>query len=94
MARSRGSVASAPVRSRLAWLIGLAGLLALLRRRRPHVAAAELRRKLDETQAEQPTEEGAPARLAAADLDDRRRQVHDAGRAAVDEMRGPATPEA
>ena len=100
MARSRGSVASAPVRSRLAWLIGVAGLLALLRRRRPHVEvepgdpAAELRRKLDETQAEQPTKERAPASPAAADLDDRRRQVHDAGRAAVDEMRGPATPEA
>jgi hypothetical protein len=89
------------VRSRLAWLIGLAGLLALLRRRRPRVSvaapgdpAAELRRKLDETLAESPAEEGAPAPPPPAELDERRRQVHDAGRAAVDEMRGPATPEA
>jgi hypothetical protein len=86
------------VRSRLAWVIGLAGLLALLRRRRPHAAvvtgpdpAEELRRRLDETRTEPPAPEPSPA--ASADVDDRRREVHEAGRAAVDEMRGPATPE-
>jgi C4-dicarboxylate-specific signal transduction histidine kinase len=89
------------VRSRLPWLIGLAGLLALLRRRRPRVAvvehgdpAVDLRRKLDETVVERAAEEQAPAPSAPAEVDERRRQVHDAGRAAVDEMRGPATPEA
>jgi hypothetical protein len=59
----------------------------------PADPAAELRRKLDETLSEPPAEERAPAPPAAAELDERRRQVHDAGRAAVDEMRGPATPE-
>jgi hypothetical protein len=83
------------VRSRLAWLIGLAGLLALLRRLRPRPAelasapdpAAELRRKLDATREETPVPEAPPP---ADDLDARRRQVHDAGRAAVDEMGLPA----
>jgi hypothetical protein len=85
------------VRSRLAWLIGLAGLLALLRRSRPRRAvtepladpAAELRRKLDA--AEEPPTASAPEPVGA-DLDERRRRVHDTGRAAVDEM-GGAPPE-
>ena len=78
------------MRSRVAWLIGLAGLVAFLRRRRPRAAAVEpvgdspadeLRRKLDEVR-------GAPAaETPAAGLGERRRQVHDAGRAVVDEMR-------
>ena len=85
------------MRSRVAWLIGLAGLLAFLRRRRSQAVAvepvadshaAELRRKLDENRREAPADETPPA----AGLDERRRQVHDSGRAAVDEMRG-ATPE-
>jgi len=86
------------VRSRLAWLIGLAGLLALLRRRRSHPVAVpasdpadELRRRLDETREDPPPAPEPPA--PPAGVDDRRRQVHDAGRAAVDEMRGPATRE-
>jgi hypothetical protein len=86
------------VRSRLAWLLGLAGLLALVRRRRAHAAAVgpalespadELRRRLDAAR-----EDDAPEPQPASpepDLDERRREVHDAARAAVDEMR--ATPE-
>jgi hypothetical protein len=82
------------VRSRIARLIGLAGLLALLRRLRSRPAAvlepaadpaAELRRKLDATQEEQPAAAPEPP---VEGLDARRRQVHDAGRAAVDEMSG------
>ena len=85
------------MRSRLAWLIGLAGLVALLRRLRPKRAvtdtladpAAELRRKLDA--AEEPPTAPAPDPVGA-DLDKRRRRVHDAGRAVLDEM-GGAPPE-
>ena len=83
------------MRGRLAWLLGLAGLLAFLRRWRagrpepveaaPSPHAAELRRKLDGTR-EPADESGAPD--LPADLDDRRRQVHGSGRAAIDEMRG------
>jgi hypothetical protein len=84
------------VRSRIALLIGLAGLLALVRKRRPRRfalppaadPAAELRRKLDETREETPAADPEPAPV---DLDARRREVHDAGRAAVDEM-GRSTP--
>jgi hypothetical protein len=85
------------VRSRVAWLLGLAGLLALLRRRRPPTAApapladpaGDLRRKLAETREEPAAEPAEPV----ADLDERRRRVHDAGRAAVDEMGGAAPEE-
>jgi hypothetical protein len=88
------------VRSRLAWLLGIAGLVAFLRRRRapqpalepgPDERALELRRVLDESREDEP----APAEQAAPGpepLEDRRRQVHDAGRAAIDEIRGSATP--
>jgi hypothetical protein len=84
------------VRSRLAWLLGLAGLVALARRLRPRRAgreqpladpAAELRRRLDAVEEPPTAAEPVPAR---ADLDDRRRQVHEAGRAALDEMGGAA----
>jgi hypothetical protein len=86
------------VRSRLAWLVGLAGLAALLRRRRPRRAereqpfadpAAELRRRLDAVEEPPTAVEPEPAR---ADLDERRRQVHESGRAALDEM-GGASPD-
>ena len=106
VARSRGSVASAFVRTRLAWLVGLAGLLVLLRRWRLRAAgveqsaaevagaespAEELRRKLDDSRDDPPAEEPSP--VPAADVDDRRRQAHDAGRAAVDEMDAGPKPE-
>jgi hypothetical protein len=87
----------------LAWLAALLGLAAFarrLRRRREEPAPAdpaeELRRKLDESRslvsereefeaAETPVDEAHPA----VGLDERRRQVHDQGRAAVEEMRQP-----
>jgi len=88
-----------PVRGRLAWLLGLAGVLAFFRRRRPRPQpvlepaadpAEELRRRL-EARREAPGAElpaDVPAARPAQDLDERRRQVHDAGRAAVEEMQG------
>jgi hypothetical protein len=92
----------------LAWLAALLGIAAFarrLRRRRetppsPPDPAEELRRKLDESRsivsereefeaAETPVDQAQPA----AGLDERRRQVHDHGRAAVEEMRQPAQTE-
>jgi hypothetical protein len=78
--------------------VGLAGLVAYLRRRREPVAAPEahaeeLRRTLEESRAaadqieEQPA---APEELDAGELDARRREVHDRGRSALEDM-GPAT---
>jgi hypothetical protein len=89
------------MRRLLAWVAGLAGGAAAYRawRRAPQPApsvaedpAEALRAKLAEAKAagddrdafeagEQPVDE-------AADPDDRRRAVHERGRAAVDEMRG------
>jgi hypothetical protein len=86
----------------LAWLAALLGLAAFarrLRKRRGEPAAVdpaeELRRKLDESrsivserdefeEAETPVDQAQPP----AGIDERRRQVHDHGRAAVDEMQG------
>ncbi len=84
----------------VAWLagaLGLAGLWRLLRRRRGRVAApveappagdpAEvLRAKLAETRDAGPEAESS---AETASLEERRRAVHDAGRAAIDEMRSP-----
>ncbi|MBI4172387.1 MAG: hypothetical protein HY511_06475 [Actinobacteria bacterium] len=81
-----------------AWLagaLGVAGLWRLLRRRRgrgpaPVEAppagdpAQALRAKLAETREAEPEPEPSPE---AASLEERRRAVHDAGRAAIDEMR-------
>ena len=75
---------------RLLVLTGLAALAAyFLRRRRPSAGLTEadpaeaLRRKLDETRgrSDDTTE-------PAADLDERRQDVHDRARAAAEEMRG------
>jgi hypothetical protein len=81
--------------------MGIAGLLAYLRRVRKRAPAIEppvdtraqeLRRKLDETRAEadEPMETTEPAEPEPAgdDLDERRRQVHELGRAAAEQMRG------
>jgi hypothetical protein len=80
------------------WLVGalgLAGVAAWFRRRRraePAVAAAspaqELRRKLDESRQLVDEQREADSAETPVDLDERRRSVHEAGRAAVDEMKG------
>ncbi len=84
----------------VAWLagaLGLAGLWRLLRHRRGRVEApaaappaddpAEvLRAKLAETRDAEPEPEPSPE---PASVEERRRAVHDAGRAAIDEMRTP-----
>ncbi len=88
----------------LAGLVALGGWLARRRRREPEYAlqapeadpAEELRRRLDaaragaapdESETGAPTPE-APPEAAPADLDERRRSVHERGRAAIDDMRG------
>jgi hypothetical protein len=81
----------------LAWLtcaVGVAWIVRRLRRRVPEPAAdpaEELRRKLDESRTGEPPapEESEPD---APGLDERRRAVHDRGRAAIDEMRGRSSP--
>ena len=88
------------MRKPVAWLagaLGIAGLWRLLRRRCGRGAApaeappaddpAEaLRTKLAETRDAEPEPGPSPE---AASLEERRRAVHDAGRAAIDEMRSP-----
>ena len=85
-----------------AWVTGAAaglGAYRLLTRRRrgagkPQPApvpeqdrrAEELRERLAETRADAPAEPEAEA--APADVESRRREVHEQGRAAIDEMRG------
>jgi hypothetical protein len=78
-----------------AWFVGFAGGAALYRafRRRPAPAAdpaAELKAKLADARSAGESEEppAAPgAEPPEAGVDDRRRAVHEQGRAAVDEMR-------
>ena len=87
----------------VAWLAGAIGLAVLLRRRRGRAGvkpefdpAAELRRKLDESRAvtaddpAEPEPGDTPADVADT-VDDRRRRVHDAGRAALEDMHGSST---
>ena len=106
MARQEGGQCSIGlVRARIAWLAGAAGAgVAVYRKLRRVPApvedprAEELRRKLDESRtivedreefeaAETPVDE-VPEPEAA--LDDRRKAVHERGRAAAEEMRGPS----
>jgi hypothetical protein len=85
------------VRRLLAALAGLLGI-AWLRRRRPAVEpppaadrAEELRTKLAQVREadEARPEDTAPSGGGAApDVEERRREVHDRARAAIDEMRG------
>jgi hypothetical protein len=93
------------MRHRAAWLYGVIGLgaIAYLRRRRSAPPALdpaqELRRKLEESRGlaeererfeerETPVDE---AESAPADLDERRRQIHEQARAAVQDMHSPTT---
>ncbi len=85
----------------LTWLAGLAGIAALLRRRSPQKGAApqtatqrvpspdpadELRQKLDETRAADPSS-GADSETPAS-LDERRARVHERAQEAIDLMHG------
>ncbi|HET8893272.1 MAG TPA: hypothetical protein VFM96_04160 [Gaiellaceae bacterium] len=72
------------------WLAGAVGAGAAYRalRKRPEPAAdpaEELRAKLAETRVEEPEPEPASEPL---DPEARRREVHEQGRAAIDELRG------
>jgi hypothetical protein len=85
------------MRKRLTWLLvtlGIAALVRRLRRRRAAIEpspapsttddpAAELRRRLAESRSEPATPEVAPETTVS----ERRADVHDEGRAAMEEMR-------
>jgi hypothetical protein len=87
------------VRRLLTWLAVTLGIAALVRRLRRRKAtevpvltpeprptqdpAAELRRKLDESRADEP---GASTGTPEGSVDERRADVHAEGRAALDEM--------
>jgi hypothetical protein len=89
------------VRARTAWIgaIGFAAAAAYrsLRRRSPPAEdprAEDLRRKLDESRAvvdEREEFESAETPVDEAEVDDRRRAVHERGRAAAEHMRGDAS---
>ncbi len=83
------------MRRSLAWLAGGAGALFVfrwrLRRRKPVDApdhAEELKRKLEQSRTAEPVPPApeAPPEPAAG-VEERRREVHERGRAAIDEMR-------
>src|SRR5436190_22195853 len=90
------------MRRSLTWLGVAAGALAFwrwgLRRRKPAPPAAEdpaeeLKRKLAASRPEEPPAAAEPERPARAEqpqapLDERRRDVHDRARQAIDEMLG------
>ena len=88
------------VRARTAWLgaIGVAGAAVVRALRRkpaalpqpPDPRAEELRQRLDESRAlvdEREEFESAETPVDEAEVDDRRRAVHERGRAAADQMR-------
>jgi hypothetical protein len=89
------------VRARTAWIgaIGVAAAAAYrsLRRRSPAAKdprAEDLRRKLDESRAvvdEREEFESAETPVDEVEVDDRRRAVHERGRAAAEQMRGDAS---
>jgi hypothetical protein len=89
------------VRRLVAWTAGAAGGFAVYRLltrwreavvERPDPRANELRARLEESRAlvdeRDQFESGETTVADAADPDERRRRVHEQGRAAVDEMRG------
>jgi hypothetical protein len=88
------------MRRLLALLGGLALLRAWLARRRTHEAPAELdpradelRRRLDESRALVEEPEDFTSGETPVDAEDRRRDVHERGRSAIDEMRAKDAPE-
>jgi hypothetical protein len=101
MTRQEGGQCSiGPMRARTAWLgaIGVAGAAVVRALRRtpvpapaPDPRAEELRRKLDESRAvvdEREEFESAETPVDEAEVDDRRRAIHERGRAAAEHMRG------
>jgi hypothetical protein len=101
MTRQEGGQCSIGLmRARTAWLgaLGVAGaaVVRALRRkpapvRAPDPRAEELRQKLEESRAvvdEREEFESAETPVDQAQVDDRRRAVHDRGRAAAEQMRG------
>jgi hypothetical protein len=102
MARQEGGQCSIGlVRARTAWLgaIGVAGaaVVRALRRKpvplapRSDPRAEELRQKLEESRTvvdEREEFESAETPVDQAEVDDRRRAVHERGRAAAEQMRG------
>jgi hypothetical protein len=101
MTRQEGGQCSiGPVRARTAWLgaIGVAGAAVVRALRRTPVPAPvadpraeELRRKLEESRAvvdEREEFESAETPVDEAEVDDRRRAIHERGRAAAEQMRG------
>jgi hypothetical protein len=93
------------VRAKTAWLgaLGVAGAAVVRALRRkpapapaPDPRAEELRQKLEESRAvvdEREEFESAETPVDEADVDDRRRAVHDRGRAAAEQMRGDDSPQ-
>jgi hypothetical protein len=86
------------VRSRLAWLLGalgVAGLIAYLRRQRtpepselPEANADELRKTLEQTR-QAADQLGEPPTEGGEGLDAKRSDVHERGRSALNEMKPP-----
>ena len=92
------------MRNRAAWIagtLGAAGVAYRALRRQPKPAADpradELRRKLDDSkqlvEEREEFEAGETPVDASESLEDKRAAVHERGRAAADEMRGPTASE-
>jgi hypothetical protein len=98
------------VRRLLTWIVVTLGIAALVRRLRQRAEpdelapategagdpADELRRKLEESRAEEnaapgsaPAPEPEPTAKVEATVEERRASVHEQGRSTLDEMRGP-----
>ena len=83
------------MRRLLALLGGIALVRAWLARRRPRPTADpadELRRKLDESRTLVGEQEDLSSGETPVDADERRREVHERGRATIDEMRRDREP--
>jgi hypothetical protein len=80
------------VRRLLALLGGIALVRGWLARRRSRAApdprAEELRRRLEESRELAADQEEFAAGETPVDADERRREIHERGRSAIDEMRG------
>lgn len=98
LASSRGRCTIGPMRRRLTWLLVSLGIAALVRRLRRKAEpqpdsletadpADELRRKLADSRSD--VEDAAPPEPPADTVDERRADVHQQGRAALDEMTQP-----